>query len=238
MDIRLVRGRYPSSSIAGGEVHAWSVTTDASWTESVRFAPSERASWRISPAGFEETAHALVRFILACYSTVDSSRIVLDAMTHQTHRMRDASGAWLHYSTAQAGTELLCTVALNREVGAGIEKFRPFNGNSSIYRQLPEAERELLNGMAPEDRAAALIRGLGRKQALANAQGLQLAVRVGEQTSRRALPSALFSPDAGRFELDGWTVEDLEALDSYSGSVAAQRSDWRLRTIQLKANLK
>ena len=179
-------------------------------------------------------ARGLLRAILGRYLGRDPAQLRFAYGSHGKPALAGADENALRFNVAHAGELGLYVAARDREVGVDIERDRTdVNVDALATSVLTPRERELLSALPGERHREAFFGLWTRKEAIAKAVGLRLAlppdgIEVGFPHERRAAVVPGHPSSApGR-----WVVHPLDPGPSYAGAVAVDGEGWQLRCWQ------
>jgi 4'-phosphopantetheinyl transferase len=193
MVLRMPPAQAPLTS---GEVVVWRVPLDR-WSspalgETLSADERGRAALIRLPARREEfvAAHAALRAILASYQDIPPESVLFTTICawcgdpeHGKPRLQDSGG--LNFNLTRAGSLALVAVALDAEVGVDAEPLdRAVDWRAIGRRALSPDERAQVQAAEPGLRASLSGRLWCRKEAVAKATGLGLALNLKTWTAR------------------------------------------------------
>ncbi len=182
--------------LSPGEVAVWTVVLDR-WSspshgETLSADERARAALIRLPARRMEfiAAHAALRAILASYQEIPAESLLFTTTCawcgdpeHGKPRLQDSGG--LNFNLTRAGALALVAVAHEAEVGVDAEPTdRAVDWRTIARRALSQDERAQVEATAPELRDALAGRLWCRKEAVAKATGLGLALNLKTWTAR------------------------------------------------------
>jgi 4'-phosphopantetheinyl transferase len=197
--------------LSPGEVAVWTVALDrwSSPSRSEMLSADERARAALIrlPARRTEfiAAHAALREILAAYQDVPPESLLFTTTCawcgdpeHGKPRLQDSGG--LNFNLTRAGALALVAVAHDAEVGVDAEPLdRAIDWRTIARRALSQEERAQVEATEPAQRDTLAGRLWCRKEAVAKATGLGLALNLKTWTAR---------PDARA----GWLAASLDEM--------------------------
>jgi 4'-phosphopantetheinyl transferase len=140
--------------------------------------------------------------------------------------------AHLHFNLSHSHEHAVAAFAVHRHVGVDIEWHNPDRETARLARRFYRpAEIAAINAEpTPAGRLAAFYRCWTRKEAYVKAtgDGLRFPTRRFEVSVREDEPCRLLAVDGRPGEAARWRMEPLPVPAHYSGTVAAEGSDWRL----------
>jgi 4'-phosphopantetheinyl transferase len=184
------------ATLSFGEVTVWTVALDR-WSapahgESLSADERARAALIRLPARRDEfiAAHAALRAILASYQDVPPESLLFETTCrwcgdpqHGKPRLQDSGG--LNFNLTRAGSLALVAVAHEAEVGVDAEPLdRAVDWRAIARRALSHDERAQVEATGPELRDSLASRLWCRKEAVAKATGLGLALNPKSWTAR------------------------------------------------------
>ena len=125
----------------------------------------------------------------------------------------------------------VCAVARRREVGADVERVRPFRDRARIVeRLLSPGELDAYRALAPEVRDAALLRVWTCKEAYlkATGEGLTRPLREVEVVLDPRRPAALLAVGGSREVAGHWTMSEVTPAPGFTCVVVAEEPACRL----------
>jgi 4'-phosphopantetheinyl transferase len=208
----MVSGMPPAQApLSHGQVAVWTVALDR-WSspslgESLSADERARAALIRLPAKREEfiAAHAALREILASYQDIPPESLLFTTTCawcgdpeHGKPRLQDSGG--INFNLTRAGALAVVAVTLEAEVGVDAEPLdRGVDWRTIARRALSHDERAQVEATAPDLRDSLAGRLWCRKEAVAKATGLGLALNLKTWTAR---------PDGA----SGWLAASLDEM--------------------------
>jgi 4'-phosphopantetheinyl transferase len=188
--------QHAQAPLRPGEVTVWTVAIDRwsppSYGETLSADERARAALIRLPARRSEfiAAHAALRAVLASYQDIPPESVLFTTTCswcgdpeHGKPRLQDSGG--LNFNLTRAGSLALVAVAKEAEVGVDAEPLdRGIDWRTIARRALSQDERAQVEATAPELRDSLAGRLWCRKEAIAKATGLGLALNLKTWTAR------------------------------------------------------
>jgi 4'-phosphopantetheinyl transferase len=167
-------------------------------------------------------AHAGVRLLLGTMLGRAPATLRLRRKPAGKPHLADADG--LEFSLSHSGSVVLIAIAGDISIGVDVERLRPLPDLAALAaRVLHPAEQRELAALSAAEMPAAFLRCWTRKEAVAKALGLGLALpfKACLVSFRPGAPAALLALDGAEPAATLWSLHDLVAAQCHIGALAA-----------------
>ena len=184
-------------------------------------------------------ARAVLRLILARYTTIEPARLEFVYGPHGKPRLADKqNGTDLQFSVSHSDELALYGVTRGRRIGVDLERVRPDLGHDEI-KQMAErffSPREAATILAapPQQRRETFLRCWTRKEAYVKAtgKGLSLPLDQFDVSMDSEDQAALLRTDWDPEEAGRWTIAPPNSVPGHVAALAAEGQSWQLQCWQ------